>query len=204
MAQLELFPNRELPAGFVYRPDFLSTEQEAAALREIQQLEFGKVEMHGVVARRRTAHFGLSYSYETRQVKTGTPMPEFLLALREMLPALSPIEPEEFVEALVSEYPAGAGIGWHRDAPAFGVIAGVSFLSECRMRLRPQPESSTFEGTAPNPPPTRTKSLVQVLEPRSAYILQGDVRWRWQHHIPPTEHLRYSITYRTLRSGFKS
>jgi hypothetical protein len=29
--------------------------------------------------------------------------------------------------------------------------------------------------------------------------MEGDVRWRWQHHIPPTKELRYSITFRTLR-----
>jgi alkylated DNA repair dioxygenase AlkB len=147
--------------------------------------------MHGVVARRRTAHFGLGYSYETRQVKPGTPMPEFLFSLRAQLKALTAISPEEFIEVLVSEYPAGAGIGWHRDAPAFGVVAGISLASACRMRLRPQPDDSA---AAPR------KSIVQILEPRSAYLLQGDVRWRWQHHIPPTENLRYSITYRTLRS----
>lgn len=42
------------------------------------------------------------------------------------------------------------------------------------------------------------------LVPRSAYVMQGDIRWRWQHHIPPAKELRYSITFRTLRSDPKS
>ena len=37
----------------------------------------------------------------------------------------------------MTEYPAGAGIGWHRDAPAFDFIVGISLLSECTMKFRP-------------------------------------------------------------------
>lgn len=196
MAQLELFATRTLPDGFVYRLDLLSETEEHALVREIEQLEFHEVKMHGVVARRRTSHFGLGYEYESRRVKEGTPLPEFLVALRERLRDLTNLEPAEFVEVLVSEYPAGAGIGWHRDAPAFGVVAGISLLSECRMRLRPQP---TAPDSSTPTTPKRVKPLDQVLAPRSAYVLQGTVRWQWQHHIPPIEHLRYSITYRTLR-----
>jgi alkylated DNA repair dioxygenase AlkB len=196
MAQLELFATTVLPEGFVYRPDLISVEEEQALVREINQLEFHEVKMHGVVARRRTRHFGLSYDYDTRKVKAGTPMPEFLVALRERLSGLTEIDPAEFFEVLLSEYSEGAGIGWHRDAPMFGVVAGISLLSACRMKLRPQPSPSTSREQATS---KRVKPLEQILEPRSGYLLQGTVRWQWQHHIPPTEQLRYSITYRTLR-----
>ena len=33
---------------------------------------------------------------------------------------------------------------------------------------------------------------------RHALVLRDDARWRWQHSIPPTKALRYSITFRTL------
>lgn len=46
---------------------------------------------------------------------------------------------------------------------------------------------------------TRVKPLEHRLEPRSAYIIQGPARSQWQHSIPPTKTLRYSITFRTLR-----
>jgi alkylated DNA repair dioxygenase AlkB len=55
------------------------------------------------------------------------------------------------------------------------------------MRFRPFP-----------PPPGRTHVLSLELAPRSAYVLRGDVRWRWQHSIPATRALRYSLTFRTL------
>jgi alkylated DNA repair dioxygenase AlkB len=51
----------------------------------------------------------------------------------------------------------------------------------------------------PYPPGKGRKSILSLdLEPRSAYVLRGDARWRWQHSIPPTKALRYSITFRTL------
>ena len=90
----------------------------------------------------------------------------------------------------MTDYPAGAGVGWHRDAPAFDIIVGVSLLSECMMQLRPWP----LEKNA-----NRAKPIRQILEPRSAYILRGPSRTRWQHRIPATTDRRLSLTFRTLR-----
>lgn len=84
--------------------------------------------MHGVVAKRRVAHLGLNYDYETFRVTPGPPVPEFLLPLQRSVADLTQREPEDFREVLVTEYPAGAGIGWHRDAPAFEIIVGASLL----------------------------------------------------------------------------
>jgi len=87
------------------------------------------------------------------------------------------------VQILVSRYPEGAGIGWHRDAPMFGSkIAGVSLRAACRMRFRRKDETEAIE-----------------LAPRSAYMLSGKARWSWQHSIPAAKELRYSLTFRTLR-----
>jgi len=36
------------------------------------------------------------------------------------------------------------------------------------------------------------------LEPRSAYLLSGEVRTDWEHSIVPGTTLRFSITFRTL------
>jgi hypothetical protein len=31
--------------------------------------------------------------------------------------------------------------------------------------------------------------------------MQRDIRWKWQHSIPATKALRYSITLRTMPQG---
>ena len=178
----------ELPEGFVYRPELIPADEEKALIEEIERIQFSEVRMHGVVARRRTAHFGFNYAYGSRQVSEGVAIPMPLLGLRERLREMVAIEPAEFVEVLVTEYRAGAGIGWHRDAPAFGVVAGVSLAGECRMRLRPY---AVEERGA--------RAVDVVLEPRSGYVLQGLARTAWQHSIPATKGLRYSVTFRTLR-----
>jgi alkylated DNA repair dioxygenase AlkB len=51
----------------------------------------------------------------------------------------------------------------------------------------------------PFPPVRGAKLLTLDLEPRSAYVLRDDMRWKWQHSIAPTQELRYSITFRTRR-----
>ena len=153
-----------------------------------RSLRYGEVRMHGVTAKRRVAQFGWRYSFESYQLTAGPPVPPQLLGLREKAGVLAGVTPEEFAEALVTEYSPGAGIGWHRDAPHFGIVAGVSLGSPCRMRLR------TGEG------PERRVAAVE-LPPLSIYVLTGSARKDWQHMIPPVPGLRWSITFRTLRRG---
>jgi alkylated DNA repair dioxygenase AlkB len=180
-----------LPNGFVYRADFISRDEEIALVRSIEQLPFVAPTMHGVAAKRRTVHFGRSYDFNTFALGDAPALPEFLVPLQERVAKFAGRDPAEFGEALVTEYAPGAGIGWHRDAPAFGVIVGISLLTPCPMKFRPWPVA---KGTG-----SRIKPLTCVLEPCSAYVLDSEVRAGWQHHIPPTKELRYSVTFRTLR-----
>jgi DNA oxidative demethylase len=183
-----LFPEvADLPEGFVYREDVLSYNEEAPLVEGLRTLGFGEVRMRGQVARRRTIHFGWTYGYETWRVEPGPPIPEFLVGLRALAARLACVEGDALAEVLVTHYPPGAGIGWHRDAPAFGVVVGVSLLGACRMRFQ------HGRGTA-----RKTRAL--TLAPRSAYVLDGAARWQWQHAIPPGREERYSVTFRTLRA----
>jgi len=144
--------------------------------------------MHGILAKRAAKHYGLDYDYERRGVvEEAEPIPAWLEPARERAAELAGVRPEELVEALVQRYPEGAQIGWHRDAPAFDVVVGVSLGAPARMRFRrgPSGERETWE---------------LELAPRSGYVLAGEARTKWQHHLPPTKTLRYSITFRTLRN----
>jgi alkylated DNA repair dioxygenase AlkB len=185
-----------LPPGFEYRAEIIGEDEERALVREIERLEFSRVEMRGAVARRRTAHFGWTYGYEARTSQPGTPIPAFLLPLREHVADWARIPAATLGEALVTEYPAGAGIGWHRDAPMFGdVIAGVSLLSACRMKFRPYVSPAKVrEVTGPR----RTTHEVELTR-RSGYLITGTTRREFEHSIPHTDALRYSITFRNLR-----
>jgi alkylated DNA repair dioxygenase AlkB len=176
------------PDGLVYREDFISAEEERALLAEIDRISFSEVVFHGYPAKRTVAHFGVDYEYDSGAVSVSGSLPAWLDPLRERCEQLAGVAPGAFVEALVTRYPPGAQIGWHRDAPAFGgSVAGVSFGSACRMRFR-----RTAAGT--------TEGYDVELMPRSAYVMSGPARWQWQHSIPAVKALRHSITFRTLRA----
>ena len=196
MPQPTLFDSTALPDGFEYRPDFLSPAEEQGLLAAISELPFAKVEMRGGVARRRTAHFGWTYGYDARTTAPGEPLPPVLLPVRERAAAWLGVEADALAEALVTEYTEGAPIGWHRDAPMFGDIAGISLGAACRMKFRPyvSPRDLGGVGRAPR----RTTHEIE-LAPRSAYLIRGIARREFEHSIPPVERTRYSITFRTVR-----
>jgi alkylated DNA repair protein (DNA oxidative demethylase) len=131
-------------------------------------------------------HYGWHYSFDSFRVSPGPPIPGFLDDVRARLAGFASVAPEELAEALFTEYSSGATIGWHRDAPPFGIVVAVSLLAPCRMRFR--------RGKVRNWETTEI-----TLDPRSAYAITGEARSKWQHSIPPTKALRYSITFRTLR-----
>jgi alkylated DNA repair protein (DNA oxidative demethylase) len=175
------------PEGLVLREHFLSRDEERAVLDELERLEFHEIRMHDVVARRTARHFGMDYDYERRaHVEGAEPLPDWLAKLRDRCSDFAGVEPEELVEALVQRYPEGAPIGWHRDAPSFGIVVGVSLGAPSRMRFR---RGKTGDWT----------TYDVELPARSAYVLAGAARWTWQHSIPPVKELRYSVTFRSLR-----
>jgi len=182
------FGMTEAPKGLIYKQDLVDERDEGSLLGEFERLEFDEIRMHGVVAKRTAKHYGFDYDYERRGlVLEAEPIPEWLLPVRDRAAELASVDPEELVEALVQRYPEGAQIGWHRDAPMFGTVVGVSLLSPSRMRFRRDVDGGreTYE---------------LELAPRSGYVLAGEARTKWQHHVPPTKSLRYSITFRTLRN----
>ena len=145
--------------------------------------------MRGVVARRRVAFFGQSYD----RAAAG-PLPDFLLPLRARIAQWSGVDSEAFAMALINEYRPGAPIGWHRDAPQYDIVAGVSLLSACRMEFRPY--RSRF--AAPTSP-RRSATHEIVLDASIGVSDDADRATAYEHHIPPVAELRYSVTFRTLR-----
>jgi alkylated DNA repair dioxygenase AlkB len=186
-----LFPP-ELPPGFRYEDAFLATDEEAALIAQIGTVTFSAFEMRGVVARRRVAFFGQAYD----ATRPAEPMPHFLLPLRRRAASWAGIDDGALVMALINEYPPGAPIGWHRDGPQYDIVIGVSLGAPCRMRLRPYlpPGADAPAGGR------RTASHELVLEPRSIYLIAGPARSAFEHSIPAVAALRYSITFRSLRT----
>ena len=189
MPQLELFePAPLLPEGLRYRPDFIAPDDERQLLERIPELPFTAFRFRGYLGKRRVVSFGWQFDFERNELRRTDDIPEFLLPLRDEAARLAGLAPAEFQHVLVTEYEAGAGIGWHKDRPVFGAVVGISLLAPCVFRLR------RASGT-------RWERASLTAEARSAYLLQGPSRTEWEHSIPPVESRRYSITFRNVRGN---
>jgi alkylated DNA repair dioxygenase AlkB len=180
----------ELPQGFTYHPTFISVEEETQLIDQIKQVELHDFIFQGYTANRRVASFGFDYSFDKRALSKGKDIPAVFSSLINKVSEQVNIAPTAFAELLVTEYPIGAVINWHRDAPPFDVIVGISLHADCLFRLRPQQKEK--QGRA---------SIISLpVHRRSLYVMQGSSRTEWQHSIAPVKQLRYSITLRTLKA----
>jgi len=185
-----LFPIQPaFPDGFSYTPDFLSKEEETKLHDAVLKIELHHFNFQGFKANRKVASFGYDYSFDNGKLTKGKEIPTVFNSLIEKVGHYVSIEPAAFAELLVTEYSPGTVINWHRDAPPFDVIAGISLMADCTFRLRPQDKAKQ----------SRSSVISLAVNRRSLYIIKGVVRSDWQHSITPVKQTRYSITLRTLR-----
>ena len=182
----DLFDVPPLPGGLGYQADFLTQDEEAATIAAIGALQLREAKFQQYTARRRVVRFGLVYDADLRRWIDGDALPGWLCRLRRKVAADRCIGERDFIHALVTEYRPGTPIGWHRDKPEYGIVAGISLAGACRMRFR-----------RIDAPRDRTAAIAVELAPRSLYVMSDDIRWRWQHSIAAVKALRYSVTFRT-------
>jgi alkylated DNA repair dioxygenase AlkB len=179
----------QYPEGFSYLPDFIDLAEEQLLLKEISQIELHTFLFQGYEAKRRVASFGYDYSFDKRSIARGKEIPVVFNWLIEKVSIHTGIKAEKFAELLITEYPEGAVINWHRDAPPFDVIVGISLAADCSFRLKPHDKEKQTRG-----------SIISIpVQRRSLYVLRDEVRTLWQHSTLPVKAVRYSITLRTLR-----
>jgi alkylated DNA repair dioxygenase AlkB len=190
-AQGQLFDvAASLPPGFEFEADFVTRDEEAGVLALAATLPLREAKYRDYTANRRVfAWRNGADDDDSRPAAALAALPAPLRELRERLAVWAGIEAAAFEHVLLSEYRAGTPLGWHRDAPMYELIVGVSLASPARLRLRPWPPQA----------PKKADIVALDLAPRSAYALRGSARWGWQHSLPPVRALRYSVTMRTRR-----
>ncbi|MQW41546.1 alpha-ketoglutarate-dependent dioxygenase AlkB [Sinorhizobium meliloti] len=181
-------PPGNLPEGFRYQAGIVPRKLQEALLEALPELPFKPFDFHGYEGKRRVVSFGWKYDFDTETVRRIDAIPPLLLPLRQLAADFAGLPAEGLQQALVTEYDVGAPIGWHRDKAVFSDVVGISLLTSCTFRLR-RKRAGRWERTS------------VILEPGSAYLLSGAARSEWEHSIPPVERLRYSVTFRELRSG---
>jgi alkylated DNA repair dioxygenase AlkB len=185
-----LFPmEKNLVNGFTYTDRFLSPDEHKSLLDYVQTFTLHAFLFQGYEAKRKVASFGYDYNFENRKLKNGSPIPDGFIPLIGKVAAEIGIASNQFAELLVTEYPVDSVINWHRDAPPFDIIAGISLGADCIFKLRPHEKEKQGR-----------KNVISLsIVPGSLYILQGEAREHWEHSIAPVKQKRFSITLRTLR-----
>lgn len=150
----------------MYFSDFISADEEAAIVAQLDSVEWSNV------LKRRVQHFGYRYDYKARTITADAylgKLPEWLEFLAQRL-----IDRDYFKslpdQVIANEYLPGQGISAHVDCvPCFGdAIVSISLLSACEMIFRDLRNSET---------------RAVLLAPHSGILLSGAGRYNWTHEI---------------------
>ena len=195
-AQTQLFGTDDvLPPGLLFAPDFIAATEESALLDLAGNLPLQEARYKEYTARRRVFAYGSRFDFNEHRLRPREigELPAPLAALRHKLADWAGVAAADFVQVMISQYAKGTPLGWHRDAPDYEIIVGVSLGSPARLRFRRWPHAA---GNG-----QRDDVVALDLAPRSAYLMRGPARWGWQHSVPPVPGLRYSVTMRTVPAG---
>ena len=191
-------PEHEIP-GLVYKPDFITEEEETKLLACIEGAEWS------TELQRRVQHYGWRYDYKQRQIDESMrlgELPEWARELGRRLvnEGLMRDLPDQVI---VNEYCGKQGISRHIDQPrSFAEhVATISLRETWGMVFRRRGSKEKAE---------------KPLERRSVAVLTGDARYKWTHEIPNRANeprveqgksrrvkrtRRISLTFRTVRPG---
>jgi len=175
-----------LIAGLRYETGFLTAAEEAELITRIDAAPLAPFRFQQWTGKRLTHSYGWSYDFERGSFGPADPLPGWLLPVRDRAARFAGLLPDALVQALLTRYDPGAGIGWHKDRPVFEHVVGISLGGLAPMRFRRR-TATGFE--------RRTVSL----EPRSLYHLTGEARHGWEHSIAEQDEPRWSITFRSLK-----
>ena len=156
-------------------------------MEQFADLPFRAFEFQGYVGKRRVVSFGWQCDFNRQELQRTDDIPPFLLPLRERAAAFAGLAPSDLQHVLLTEYGTSAAIGWHKDKAVFGEVVGISLVSACVFRLSRKVGAKWQRASI-------------VAGPRSAYVLRGPARTEWEQSIPAVDSLRYSVTFRNLRS----
>ena len=189
-------PEHEVP-GLVYKPDFITEEEETKLLACIDGAEWS------TELQRRVQHYGWRYDYKQRRIDESMrlgELPEWarVLGRRLVNEGLMKDLPDQVI---VNEYRGKQGISRHIDQPrSFAEhVATISLHETWGMVFRRRGGKEKVE---------------KPIERRSVAVLTGDARYKWTHEIPNRANeprmeqgkrrrvkrtRRISLTFRTVR-----
>ena len=173
------------PQGLRYQAEFVTAEEERSLIAAFAALPLAPFQFGAFEGKRRVASYGVHYDFSDHRLHAAQSIPDFVRPFVARAEAFAGLSPEAIRHVLFTEYETGAGIGWHRDKDAFGLVLGISLGSACPFRFRRKAGD-------------RWQRYTLQAAPRSLYLMRGEVRSIWEHSIAPVETPRWSVTLRTM------
>ncbi|KHS42732.1 alpha-ketoglutarate-dependent dioxygenase AlkB [Novosphingobium subterraneum] len=171
--------------GLFLIEDLVDEAAQLSLITEIEETSLAPFRFQQWTGMRETASYGLHYDFTASTLSEAEAFRPWLDKLARMVEAKCELPGRSIVHALLTRYPVGAAIGWHRDRAIFGEVFGISLGTEAVLRLRRRQPAGFSRYSLP-------------LRPGSLYRLSGEARNQWEHSIAPLQQLRRSITLRTL------
>ncbi len=172
--------------GLAQAEGIISPAEEEALVEAIDAAELSPFRFHQWLGKRLTISYGWRYEFDDSSFTPGGPLPAWLLPLRARAADFAGLAADMLEQASLIRYDPGAGIGWHKDRPVFGIVIGISLGAPATMRFRRRKPGGGFERASAH------------LVPRGIYRLAGEVRHQWEHSIVPMDRTRRSITFRSV------
>jgi len=123
-------------SGLSSREELLTRAEEQALIERIDGTALSPFRFQGWTGKRLTSSYGWSYDFDAGRLQRGYPMPDWLLPIRDRAAVFAGLRADDLVHALLIRYDPGAGIGWHKDRPAFDHVIGISLGAPATMRFR--------------------------------------------------------------------
>ena len=156
--------------------------EERALAERFALLPLTPFSTRGLLGWRHVVSCRWRYDNAAQSERPGKELFRLLTPLRERAAEIAGVPVQSLRQVLVTEYPPGAVMGWHRDQLIFDDVVALSLLTPCTLRFRRRLE----EGWE--------RRSIEVM-PRSAYLLRGPARRDWQHSTAPVGELRFLVTF---------
>ena len=154
--------------NFIYKPNFITKEQEYAIMKVIPQVNFSEQIITTIKERNRVFRYGNRFPYNSNFINEQIPNVFNELGIQD-----------KFDSVTINEYLKDQEIKFHTDLKGGGEsIVVLSLLGYSELVFRKGLETISF-----------------LIEPLSLYIMKGDLRWNWEHSCKAKQ-LRYSVVFR--------
>lgn len=181
--QHDEFTLQTLP-GLALATEIMTPEYEQEMIALIDRLELADAPQPEA-GRRFNRAFGWGYDPKSYDLVPADPLPVEMESLRYVAAEFAGIDPDDMSHCMVSRFEPGSMIPWLKMRGIWNQLVGISLGNSTPISFRKAADSGA-------------ECIDLRLEPRTMYLLSGEVRYDYEHSFPATEEARWCLWFRDL------